>query len=260
MPIQCGPDALVFDAHGNVSADNHVPLRQQGTGSTTSHQGGMDMVTDSNRSASYRKRTAGPYAVLMALLLGPGCATLDKEECLVADWRLIGYQDGVVGKQASVVGEYREDCAEHGVVPDLDAYRAGRAEGLQQYCTPDNGFRLGEAGRGYTAVCPAGSDGTFRSAYDEGREIYLASSRVKSTHSQIHSKQQVISALEQDREDRLAEMIQDGITSEQRVLLLYKIHNIEKEIHSTEEEIGLLEHDLQHQQAHLDRLRHTSTY
>ena len=218
------------------------------------------MVTHSERSASFRKRTAGLWAVLTVLLLGGGCATLDRDECLVADWRLIGYQDGAAGKQASVVGEYREDCAEHGVVPDLDAYRAGRAEGLQQYCTPDNGFRLGEAGRGYSAVCPAGSDVAFRAAYDEGREIYLASTRVKSTHSQIHSKQQAISSLEQDREDRLAEMIQDGISSEQRVLLLYKIHKIEKEINNTEAEIGLLEHDLEHQQAHLDRLRHTSAY
>jgi hypothetical protein len=178
----------------------------------------------------------------------------------VADWRLIGYQDGAAGKQASVVGKYREDCAQHGVVPDLDAYRAGRAEGLRQFCTADNGYRLGQAGRGYSAVCPSGSDDAFRAAYDEGREIYLARSRVSNTHSRIQSKQQTISTLEQEKEDRLAEMISDGITSEQRVLLLYRIHKIEKEIHSTEDEIGLLEHDLEHQQAHLDRLRHASTY
>jgi hypothetical protein len=196
----------------------------------------------------------------VGILLGPGCATLDKDECLVADWRLIGYQDGAAGKQATVVGEYREDCAEHGVVPDLDAYRAGRTEGLLQYCTTDNGYRLGASGRGYSAVCPAGSDGVFRAAYDEGREIYLARSRVNNTHSQIHSKRQTISTLEQEKEDRLAEMISDGITSEQRVLLLYRIHKIEKEIHSTEEEIGLLEHDLEHQQAHLDHLQHASNY
>ena len=217
------------------------------------------MFTDSKRSDFFRKRAAGLCAVLAGLLLGPGCATLDRDECLVADWRLIGYQDGAAGKQATVVGKYREDCAEYAVVPDLDAYRAGRAEGLLQYCTPDNGYRLGEAGRGYSTVCPSGSEDGFQSAYDEGREIYLARSRVNSTHSQIHNKQQTINSLEQDKEDRLAEMISDGITSEQRVLLLYRIHKIEKEIHNTEDEISLLEHDLQHQQAHLDRLQDTIT-
>ena len=65
-------------------------------------------------------------AILAVLALLQGCATLDKDECMLADWRLIGYQDGVAGKSATVVGKYREDCAKHAVVPDLDAYRAGR--------------------------------------------------------------------------------------------------------------------------------------
>ena len=82
-------------------------------------------------------------AILAILILLQGCATLDKDECMLADWRLIGYQDGVAGKSAASVGEYRKDCAKHAIVPDLDAYRAGREEGLQQYCKVDNGFRLG---------------------------------------------------------------------------------------------------------------------
>jgi hypothetical protein len=38
-------------------------------------------------------------AILAILTLLQGCATLGKDECKLADWRLIGYQDGVAGKQ-----------------------------------------------------------------------------------------------------------------------------------------------------------------
>ena len=50
-----------------------------------------------------------PGAFLVCVLLAPGCATLDKDECLVADWRLIGFQDGAAGKSATAMDDYRKD-------------------------------------------------------------------------------------------------------------------------------------------------------
>ncbi len=191
-----------------------------------------------------------------ALLLLPGCATMDREQCAVADWRLIGYQDGVLGKSAATIGEYSRDCAEHAVVPDLDAWRAGRAEGLRQYCTEENGFRLGQAGRGHNAVCPEASEASFRAAYERGRAIYLARSRVSNTHSSLYRLQYEIDALEEDKRDKLSALVQKGVPGEQRMMLLYDIHEIEDEIRRLEGEIVELERDLAQQQAYLDRLTH----
>lgn len=189
-----------------------------------------------------------------ALLVLAGCASMDREQCQIADWRLVGYQDGVLGKSAATIGEYRRDCARHAVVPELDAWRAGRDEGLQQYCTQDNGFRLGQAGRSYNGVCPAASETAFRSAYDDGRAIYLARSQVSSTHSKIYKRRYEIDVLEEDKHDKLSALVQNGLRSEQRVLLLYEIHEIEAEIDLVEHEISDLEQDLALQQAHLDQL------
>jgi hypothetical protein len=190
------------------------------------------------------------------LLLLPGCATMDRELCQVADWRLVGYQDGVLGKSAAAIGEYHRDCAEHAVVPDLDAWRAGRDEGLLQYCTLDNGFRLGQAGRNYNSVCPAPGDTAFRDGYEDGRAIYLARSQVSSTHSKIYKRRYEADALEEDKRDKLSTLVQSGLRSEQRVLLLYEIHEIESEIDLVEREISDLERDLVLQQARLDQLSH----
>ena len=218
------------------------------------------MAGDIKRMALSTRQAVCLCAGLVTLLLAPGCATLDKDECLVADWRLIGYQDGVAGKSGAVVGEYREDCAKYAVVPDLDAYQAGREEGLVQYCKPGNGFRLGEAGRAYSAVCTSGLEAGFRAAYNDGREIYLARSKVKRTHSLINKRQQTIKSLEQDKVDKLLELVQDGLRREQRLLLLYEIHEIEEEIDVAETEVSTLEHDLQDHQGQLDDIRVTNSH
>jgi len=199
-------------------------------------------------------------AILAILVLLQGCATLDKDECMLADWRLIGYQDGVAGKSATVVGEYREDCAKHAVVPDLDAYRAGREEGLQQYCKVDNGYRLGNAGRGLPAICPKVLEDDFRDAYNAGRELYLARSAVNKTSARLTSRKQTLSNLENDRARKLAALIADGLKADQRVMILYDINELQQEMNSIEDEIVDLELDLEDQQTRLDHLSHNSVY
>lgn len=192
--------------------------------------------------------------ITLLVLLLQGCATLDRDQCQVADWRLIGYQDGVQGKPSSIIGTYREDCAKHAIVPDFDAWQAGRAQGLQEYCTPANAFRQGRAGRAYPSVCPEPVDAAFGAAYDDGRAIYLARSEVKDTHAQIHRRENEIDALHKDKQHKLVDLVQDGLQKEQRVLLLYQIHEIDEEIEALNREIDSLEHDLLVQQAYLDSL------
>jgi len=195
-------------------------------------------------------------AAMAVLLLVQGCASLNKDECMVADWRLIGYQDGVAGKSSSVLGSYRKDCAEYAVVPDLDAYQAGRAEGLLVYCKADNGYRLGKSGRGYPAVCTSHLDADFRAAYDQGREIYLARSAVKQTHTMIHEYEQTLQQLEEDKTCKLSELVSDGLMSEERILILYEISEIEQQRADLEDEIVALEYELADRQEQLDRLTH----
>ena len=50
------------------------------------------------------------------------CATLNKDECLTADWYQIGYEDGAKGYPLSRIGKHRKACAKHGVTPDMPPY------------------------------------------------------------------------------------------------------------------------------------------
>jgi len=193
-------------------------------------------------------------ACAVTLLVLGGCASMDQRECQVADWRLIGYQDGASGKAASEIGDYRQDCAEFSVVPDLDAYLSGREEGLQEFCKPEVGFRLGKSGHSYNSVCPPATAGAFHAAWVDGRAIYHASSAVKSTDAQIRKRKLEVGELQHEKQDLLADLVTEGLRSEQRILILYDIHSIEQDISDLEHEIQELEHELEHQQDYLATL------
>ena len=106
------------------------------------------------------------------LLVISGCASMTLEECLNADWRTVGFEDGAQGREAHAIGRHRKACAKAGVTPDLNAYQAGRRQGLEKFCRPPNGYQLGRQGIEYRGVCPSTSEAAFLDAYNEGLEMH----------------------------------------------------------------------------------------
>jgi hypothetical protein len=115
---------------------------------------------------------------LVAAALVSGCATLNKSECRKADWEMIGLEDGAKGHPLTYIGNHRKACAEYGVKSDLDQYSIGHQAGLTRFCTLDNGFKQGRAGREYNNVCPVELEGQFLAGYDTGRELHELKSEI----------------------------------------------------------------------------------
>src|SRR6476646_7256567 len=93
-------------------------------------------------------------ALLLGMLLA-GCASLDRGECLNANWYAIGVEDGARGQPLERLGVHRRACAEYAVAPDAERYVAGRNEGLKSFCTYERGFSQGRGGHAYSGACPA---------------------------------------------------------------------------------------------------------
>ena len=113
-------------------------------------------------------------ALLTLSLVLAGCAGgMSKKECLYADWRAIGYEDGAQGRDASAIGSRRVACADKAkITPDMEAYLSGREKGLDQFCRPANGFDYGSRGYSYTGACAARDEGAFVAAYEKGLTLY----------------------------------------------------------------------------------------
>lgn len=188
-------------------------------------------------------RLLAATAALLALAALPGCASMSRDECIVADWYTVGFEDGSRGSSADRIGQHRQACAEHGVAPDLQAYQSGRAAGLSEFCRPATGFRLGSGGSSYAGVCPDELETTFLHAYQDGRHLYQLQSQVKAVDSQIHGKQKEIEALKQARSENQDLIIAGGKSKEERILLLKEIWELAKREDALEDEILALEKD-----------------
>jgi hypothetical protein len=188
---------------------------------------------------------------MLALLIS-GCASgLSKDECHTIDWRTIGYEDGVSGRQEARISEHRKACARHGVALELDSYRDGRAEGILRYCQPGNGYLQGRAGNPYAGVCPPELEPDYLDAYSHGRQLHDLQAEVRRIERKLRKKRARLADIELEMRDTGIELVADGATTGQRVILLDEIRKLGEERAATRARIPSLEAELESQKQRL---------
>lgn len=156
---------------------------------------------------------------VLAMLAGAisGCATLNKDECLTADWETIGLEDGAQGFAAERIGDHRRACAKHGITPDLAAYEAGRARGLRSYCTPHNGYQRGRSGTsGLEGLCPADLAPAFLAAHASGRRVFQAAAEESRARAALEAAQDELARIEEAIEVQRSIIVSESSTPRQR--------------------------------------------
>jgi len=197
---------------------------------------------------------------LAALGAVTGCASMSQDECRMADWYSVGFEDGVRGHGADYIGQHREACAEHGIAPDFQAYQSGRTAGLTEFCQPANGFHIGAGGSKYTGVCPSELEQDFLPAYQDGRHLHLLQSQVNAIDSKIRSNHLKIKNLKKRQSEKEDLVIADGTSKEERILLLKEIWQLAKEQGELGEEIHALEKTRTQREQDLERYRQEVAY
>lgn len=181
--------------------------------------------------------------IVVAPLVVSGCASMSAEECQVGDWFAVGYTDGVRGIPSSRFSEYRKDCAAHGVAPDLVAYRAGRDEGLQEFCQPDRAFELGSRGGSNPGVCPESSRDEFAVAWQTGRQLFELRSAVQEVQRRIDRGHQQLADLEAQSSELEAHLVSSEPSMEERLQLLLDLKNLSEEKKRLEDELATLQEE-----------------
>jgi len=199
-------------------------------------------------------------AVLAGTAALSGCNSMSAQECLATDWRTVGYEDGVNGYAGDRIGRYRNACSEHGVTPNLAEYQTGRDQGLQEFCKPANGFRVGAHGGGYSGVCPQDLDQQFAEAYHSGRQLHSLRSRVGSTQDQIYSMRSEMDQIDRNLVSIGAQIIDPTTTNEQRAQLVLDSKHMAERKGEIKARIPQLEADLVVYQRELEDYRATIAY
>ena len=152
-----------------------------------------------------RSFTIIPIAISFILA---GCASsMDSAECVTADWRAIGYEDGAEGRGTSSFSERRKACADHGVTPDFEAYMGGRDKGLAYFCRPQNGYRLGVRGYRYSGVCPSERENAFLAAHADGYGLYKRRASVSRISKRLRKSKRRANKVEIELVEKTAQLV-----------------------------------------------------
>lgn len=87
--------------------------------------------------------------------------------CNRINWYRLGLKDGSEGSYRQNLAHSFPACGAS-ITVDKEQYHAGWSMGVKEYCTPKNGFRLGEAGKMYNNICHTSEISAFDKAWREG--------------------------------------------------------------------------------------------
>lgn len=186
------------------------------------------------------RNTAMVGALVLAL---SGCAGMNEQECLVTDWRTVGFEDGALGRPVENISGYRRACAKHGVAPDLERYRAGHADGVESFCQPVKAFNYGRSGATYRGVCPADLEYDFLPAYNDGRHLYELESAVRASDAQLAQRHRALENIKADITAHEAALIAEGTSAGERVTLLAETKELARQHGVIEAEIVELQRE-----------------
>ncbi|WP_339718932.1 DUF2799 domain-containing protein [uncultured Paraglaciecola sp.] len=153
------------------------------------------------------------------IILLSNCATMNKADCLNADWQLIGFEDGSLGKNEVSISQHRKDCSEHGVTPDLTAYRKGHYEGAKAFCTTHNGFTRGLQGKEYKRNCPEAFEKAFLTGFSDGQNLYGLKKVLNQRTDDLEDTYKELDWLEHTIAEKSEVMISDGLNRNQRIAI-----------------------------------------
>ena len=174
---------------------------------------------------------------------------MSKEECAVADWRVIGEQDGAAGyNPQDRFARHVKACTKAGVAADQTLWHQGYQQGLPRYCTPLNGLSVGSQGQTYANVCPVNLEPAFREGYDLGRSHHDKKGEISNLQSRIQTLEQAI------RDDE--KLITDGATD--KLTLQRRIDDNRRSIRDMDRDTGRLESDLRRIEEEMEDFRYRS--
>ena len=97
--------------------------------------------------------------------------TDNKFPCSQLDWFELGRSDGLQGKASDSFKKKKLECEDFNEDYAV-SYGNGWYAGVDQFCSPDNGFAFGRSGYKYQNVCPAIKETNFLKSFVKGKKIF----------------------------------------------------------------------------------------
>jgi len=176
---------------------------------------------------------------ILALIIS-GCASITAQDCLNADWRVAGYQDGAKGEKETRAEFYQQACSKFNVAVDTSSYSKGHADGILAYCLPSNGSQVGLKGKEYRGVCPTELEADFLPAYEHGKNIHRLKEELKTAKRELKKSKKKLKAHTKSLDKKQAALEQASSEQKPTESLLKETAQLTQEKKALEEKISQL--------------------
>ena len=191
----------------------------------------------------------------LVIVLGmAGCSTLNREDCLSADWQLIGFNDGVEGRDAGRLEQHRDACSDYGVVPQIEPYLQGYNRGVRRYCTAINGYNEARAGKALNPVCSGELQWPFVRGFELGAQAHQQAARLERATRELNRLTSEQRSDVRERHDKREQLIVEGISIDTRAFLLSEIDELEHDIRLRKQQIKRQEQSVRMETRYLHEL------
>jgi len=174
--------------------------------------------------------------VLGACAGGPVNVTAD--QCTGADWRAVGLEHGKTGQSTTAVNPAIRSCNEKGLSIDMDAYNAGRDEGLKLYCEPATLLEASVQGVGDPFSCDPMTT-MQRSSFEKGNETRKAVQRYQALKAQYDQLTQQKAKINEEGNQRVQQLRNaTETTSPTRAQLQDRIGHLQRQLRQVDESLA----------------------
>lgn len=199
-------------------------------------------------------------ALSLVTLMFSACSTMNKSECLTANWKTIGYGDGTRGYPASRISQHRSACAEHGIAPDLNTYNTGRNQGLYKYCIPSRGYYKGLSGSRYNGVCTEHNERAYLDAFNYGTSVYKEVRILDNLKREYSSEELRIREMERSLKHKENDMISGKLSKLKAYVLLQETKEMAEELGKAKLNLGNLSGNIDYQSDRIEDMKRERRY
>lgn len=216
------------------------------------------MVTIMRSKALAIKNCIRVIGISLLTILLANCKTLTQEECLSANWEVIGFEDGALGKPSSFVERHQDTCSKFKVEPNLQVYLQGHAQGLNRYCTYQSGMVLAKNGSDYNLVCSANVFREFKKGFERGKNILSVQQQIQQVHSTVNQQANRLTEIDLLTKLKQNQLSEQSLLDEQLRLLKSEINKLQLEKQNLVTEIPYLRKQLVELQKRHDSLEQSN--
>lgn len=193
-------------------------------------------------------------SALAGVVVLAGCETMSAEECAVADWGALGYEDAN-SNGASRFADRSESCAEKGFASDAEAYRRGFADGMYEFCRPERGFQFARRGGAFNGSCPAELEYDFAQAYADGQRVRALQSDIDRARSEVSNAESRRRQIDEDLRDRET-ALRAAATDAERNQLREAINLLHRQRRENNDDLRLAQEQVQRLERLMGSLRY----